>query len=233
MQRVNPEMRHVTTQFIGHLSPYAKNPTFIAWGLRLAMLRYGIDTRRRQAHFLGQLMHETLRFRYAEEIWGPTVQQRRYDPASGSTLARKLGNIYPGDGERFKGRGYIQLTGRYNYERYQEHLLSVEGEEAPDILSDPSLVATTHYAADVAGWFWKAHGLSLLADADDSERVTLRINGGRNGLADRIQETRRAWDLLGGQPSDPMTWLPEKLVPRELAVLDVPLVHLPREVRIA
>ena len=79
-----------------------------------AMQRFGIDRNvRRAAAFIAQLAHESGQFRFMEELWGPTEAQKRYEPQS--TLARGSGNTEQGDGFRFKGRGPIQVTGRFNY----------------------------------------------------------------------------------------------------------------------
>jgi putative chitinase len=70
------------------------------------MREFEVTTPLRQAAFLAQLAHESGQFRFMEEIWGPTPAQRRYEGR------RDLGNIQPGDGFRYKGRGPIQITGR-------------------------------------------------------------------------------------------------------------------------
>jgi predicted chitinase len=80
------------------------------------MTEFAIDAPPRAAAFLAQLAHESGQLRFMEEIWGPTGQQLRYEPAS--SLATSLGNTQAGDGKRFKGRGPIQITGRANYQRF-------------------------------------------------------------------------------------------------------------------
>ena len=104
--------------------------------LNAAMQAYGVNTMLRTAAFIAQLAHESGEFRWMEEIWGPTDAQRRYEPPN--ALAAKLGNTQAGDGKRFKGRGPIQITGRFNYKKYGDQLgidLTAEPERAgtPDI----------------------------------------------------------------------------------------------------
>jgi putative chitinase len=148
------------------------------------LTRNGIDTPLRIAHFLAQVGHESADLRYPEEIASGQAYEGRAD----------LGNTEPGDGQRFKGRGLMQLTGRTNYARYgaarQRDFLS--GDNPKLIASDPGL------AVDVAGWFWATQNLNNWADADDVETVTKKINGGYNGLDDRKARLACAkWFLLG------------------------------------
>lgn len=91
---------------------------------------------------------------------------------------KDLGNTEPGDGFKFRGRGLIQTTGRANYAATGEAL-------GIDLLRDPTLLALPENAARSAGWYWQSRGLNALADLGDFRRITLRINGGTNGLADR------------------------------------------------
>ncbi|MEO8060727.1 MAG: glycoside hydrolase family 19 protein [Burkholderiales bacterium] len=144
--------------------------------LNKAMQTYGVDTMQRTAAFIAQLAHESGEFRWMEEIWGPTDPQRRYEPPG--TLAARLGNTQPGDGKRFKGRGPIQITGRFNYAKYGT-LLGV------DLAAQPELAATPEFAFATAGLYWQSNGLNELADSGDFVKITRRINGGTNGLPDR------------------------------------------------
>jgi len=143
-----------------------------------AMARYGIDTPLRQAHFLAQVGHECAELTYMEEIADGSAYEGRDD----------LGNTEQGDGRRFKGRGLIQLTGRDNYRRYGAAIgVDLTRDEAwLTVASDPAR------CADAAGWFWSVNGLNALADADDVERVTRRVNGGLNGFEDRKAKLVRA-----------------------------------------
>jgi len=156
--------------------------------LNQAMQTYGVDTLLRTAAFIAQLAHESGELRWMEELWGPTAAQRRYEPPS--DLAKRLGNTQPGDGQRFKGRGPIQITGRFNYKKFGD-LLGIE------LIADPAVAATPEVAFATAGLYWKSNGLNELADAQQFVTITRRINGGTNGLEDRQKYYERAKALLG------------------------------------
>ncbi len=145
-----------------------------------AMSAYGLTSPLQVAHFLAQIGHESASLLYTEELASGDAYEGRRD----------LGNTQSGDGRRYKGRGLIQLTGRANYEAYGRY-------KGVDYLNQPELLATDPLAAvDVACWFWKAHGIDELAERDDVKAVTRRINGGYNGLDDRMQYLRRAKALI-------------------------------------
>jgi putative chitinase len=143
------------------------------------MTRYEINTPLRQAHFLAQVLHESGALLYTRELATGSAYEGRKD----------LGNIQVGDGAKFKGRGFIQLTGRANYIAYGKYI-------GKDLTIDPELVATV-YPADVAGWFWKTRNLSALADKDDFVGITKRVNGGTNGIDDRKAYLDRAKKAFG------------------------------------
>ncbi len=146
------------------------------------MAQSQINTPLRIAHFLAQLGHESGDLLYNEELADGSAYEGRTD----------LGNTETGDGPRFKGRGLIQLTGRSNYIAYGAYKVRdfVTGTNNTLIATDAIL------AVDVACWFWTTHGLNALADADDVNRITKKINGGYNGLADRKAHLERAKCLL-------------------------------------
>lgn len=148
----------------------------LAVDLAEAMRRFEIDTPQRAAMFIAQIAHESLGFRYTEEIASGAAYEGR---------VRDLGNTQPGDGKRFKGRSYIQITGRANYAALSRALKI-------DFLAHPKRLAEPRYAALAAAWWWKNHGLNALADSGDFLAVTREINGGTNGLADRQKYYRRA-----------------------------------------
>jgi predicted chitinase len=158
--------------------PAARNSELLPF-LSDALSEFAIDAPARAAAFLAQLAHESGQFRFMEELWGPTVAQRRYEPVT--SLSKTLGNTETGDGKRFKGRGPIQLTGRANYQRFG-NLLGV------DLMTDPTRAARPEVAFRIAGLFWSKKGLNELADngtAEAFKEITRRINGGFNGLPER------------------------------------------------
>jgi putative chitinase len=138
-----------------------------------------MDSPLRLAHFIAQLAHESGGFRYMEEIASGAAYEGRSD----------LGNVQPGDGKRYKGRGPIQLTGRANYREYGR-ALGIDFENHPEVVALPSV------GLMVACRYWATHKLNALADADDIEATTRRINGGLNGLADRKGYLAKAKGLL-------------------------------------
>lgn len=147
----------------------------LAVDLGEAMQKFDIATRQRAAMFIAQIAHESGGFRYREEIASGSAYEGRRD----------LGNTQPGDGRRFKGRTYIQITGRSNYQQVGRAL-------GTNFVRYPALLASPRYAARGAAWWWSSHGCNQLADRGDFIAVTRRINGGTNGLADRQRYYRRA-----------------------------------------
>lgn len=134
-----------------------------------------ITTPLRISHFLAQLAHESAGFSTTEEYASGSAYEGRAD----------LGNTQPGDGERFKGRGLIQLTGRTNY-RAAGATLKLDLEEAPELAADPVI------SLRIAAWYWSARSLNAPADQDNLLVITRRINGGTNGLASRRAYLGRA-----------------------------------------
>jgi putative chitinase len=153
--------------------------------LNRAMAEFEINKRLRVAAFLAQIAHESMEFLYMEEI----ASGRAYDITVNPRKAKQLGNIHPGDGPRYKGRGPIQLTGRNNY-RAAGKALGLNLEDNPQVAAQPTV------AFRVAGWFWKTHGLNALADVGNFKEITHRINGGQNGAADRKMYYDRALVVL-------------------------------------
>jgi putative chitinase len=160
----------------------------VAPHLNRAMAEAGIDSPARKAAFIAQVAHESGGFKYNEEI----ASGRDYEGR------RDLGNTQPGDGERFKGRGYIQLTGRANYAAAGKAL-------GLDLVNNPELAARPENAARVAAWYWNSRGLNGLADRGDFDGITKRINGGYNGKADRDQYHARAQQVLKDSVGLPST----------------------------
>lgn len=151
--------------------------------LTAAMAEFTIDTPKRQAAFLAQLAHESGSLKYTREI-GDDAYFAKYEGR------KDLGNIYPGDGLKFKGRGFIQVTGRSNYAACGYGL-------GIDLINSPEVIEQPTEAARSAGWFWKANNLNQFADWDKFGALTKKINGGYNGLDERIQFWLTARKVLG------------------------------------
>jgi putative chitinase len=141
---------------------------------------YHINTPLRLAHFMAQIEHESGGFKWLTELGGKSY----FDKYEGR---KDLGNTQLGDGAKFKGRGYIQITGRYNYTRLSK-------DTGIDFLNNPDLLAQEVNAIVSACWFWNKNKINELADKDDAKAVTKKINGGFNGLKDRL-ELLKKWKL--------------------------------------
>jgi putative chitinase len=173
--------------------------------------KYEINTPQRMAAFIGQCAHESNNFKSLEEnlnysavritqVWPRILLAKAQDAVSKGKAAiaeliygnrPQLGNTKEGDGGAFFGRGIIQLTGRANYTSFATAI------GVPEIIENPSLVATPKYACLSAGWFWDTRKLNLLADAGDYTTLTKRINGGTLGLDDRIAKIKKILAILG------------------------------------
>ena len=175
---------------------------------------YDINTPKRVVGFLSQIGHESEGMESLEESLNYSVSRllvmfgrhriseadaRKYGRAPGQPANQEmianlvyggewgeehLGNIVPGDGWTYRGRGLKQLTGRANYRRCGNAL----GE---DLVNNPERLLLPVNAALSAGWFWSERGLNEIADRGDVRAMTKRINGGDNGLAER----QALWDI--------------------------------------
>lgn len=146
--------------------------------LNSAMSEFGITTKLDQAAFLATVAHESGQLVYMRELADGKAYEMRAD----------LGNTWPGDGMRYKGRGPIQITGRANYAACGEAL-------GLDLISNPELLEIPENGCRGSAWFWKTHGISKWANAGDFDGVSDAINRGRktavigdsNGWADRLK----------------------------------------------
>ena len=132
----------------------------------------GITDKTELAMFMAQMGHESGSYKYRTEI----ASGEAYNP--GTRVGKVLGNTQPGDGPRFKGRGYVQLTGRWNYGHYGKMI----GE---DLVNNPDLAADPEIALKIAIAYWKDRVNRDAARKGNIRQVTKDINGGYNGLADR------------------------------------------------
>lgn len=158
------------------------------------------------AAFLGQLVVESGAFRHSVELWGPT-------PAQGSYEGRAdLGNNEPGDGFRYRGRGWLQVTGRANYWRLTARV-RVRFGHGPDFEQYPDMLAEPNWSAQSAAEWWDRHGCNRLADAWEIPRLSRLVNRGNadaaapaNHEAQRIAATEkvRAALTLRFPPLDPL-----------------------------
>ena len=171
----------ITGAQLQSIMPFAKAriPSFIA-PLNGAMHEFHINSPLRQAAFIAQIAHESGELRYVEEIASGIAYEHRKD----------LGNTQPGDGMKFKGRGLIQITGRNNYHECGKSL-------GFDLITNPELLETPDLACRSAAWFWASRGLNDLADKGDQERICRRINGGLNGLKERLAYFAKAKLYIG------------------------------------
>ena len=168
-------MPHATDEHIRTYLPFLND----------TMARFNIDTTIRQCHFLAQLAVESGSLRYVRELASGEAYEGR----------ESLGNIVPGDGVKFKGRGLIQLTGRENYQRFQDWLVLNYTEDI-DVMTYPELLESPELAVMVAGWYWEIRNVNAMADRDDVVSVTRKVNGGRNGLAQRVEFLNKAKLIL-------------------------------------
>lgn len=151
--------------------------------LNAAMVHYQIIGPKRVAAFIAQIGHESGQLKYVKEIWGPTAAQAKYEGR------KDLGNTVVGDGTKYRGRGLIQITGRANYMACGEGL-------GLDLINQPELLEKPQHACMSAAWFWAIKGLNTLADAGEITKISKRINGGSNGLQDRLALYKKACEVL-------------------------------------
>ena len=175
--------------------------TFNAWSDR-----FEINTPLRACFFISQVLHESGNLKFVEENLNYSADglmktwPNRFNRQKALEYARKPekianyvyadrmgnGNEASGDGWKYKGRGFIMTTGRQNYKAYADSEFCVG-----DLMSHPEWLAKSPGNTKSAMFFWWKNGLNELADMDDNEAVTKRINGGLIGLANRNFLLRR------------------------------------------
>lgn len=154
--------------------------------LNTAMLEGNIKPAIVQQMFMAQILHETGELRWSREL----ASGDAYNPPS--SLAKRLGNTQPGDGPRFKGGGWMQLTGRYNYTQFTKEVGLKHGY---DLVKNPERITEPKASALTAVWYWNSRKLTDYAMPGTEEafrEVTRRINGGYNGYDDRKKYWERA-----------------------------------------
>ena len=169
----------------------------------------------RGAHLLGQAHHESGGFKKTTEslyystperiqaVWPTRFETiadaepfaKNPEGLADKVYGDRMGN--EGEGFRWRGRGFLQLTGKFSYRKFAAEM------RLPDVMTDPDLVCE-EYAFETAQWFFQANGLFAIADAgvNDSiiKKITKRVNGGHHGLKDRINQTNKihSWLLKDG-----------------------------------
>jgi putative chitinase len=159
--------------------------------LDAAMAEFEISTPARQAAFLAQVGHESGGLHWLVELWGPTASQARYE------TRYDLGNVAPGDGFKYRGRGLLQVTGRANYKAVGDAL-------GVDLIAEPEKLGEPELACRSAAWFWKKHGCNELADKGDFDGISDTINRGHktpaigdaNGYPQRVGLWKAAQEAL-------------------------------------
>lgn len=170
--------------------------------------KYQINTGLRKSHFLAQILHESGYFKYKHENlnysakalltyfkkYFPTLEiakkyERKPEQIANKVYGGRMGNTFKGDGWKYKGRGYIQLTGRDNYTLATKDFNK-------DFVSNPDLIAQYPYCILLAGWYWDKKHLNYYADFDNITKITYRINGGYNGLQDRLNNLKIVKQIL-------------------------------------
>ena len=158
----------------------------VAAALRVACLKYDVKQPVEIAHLIAQLAHESGGFRFTREIWRDTPAQLRYESH------RLLGNTEPGDGKRFAGLWWVQLTGRWNHQAYADY----RGLTLEDL---HTLADDVFTSADVSLWYVSVlrKGFLTAARNNDIEAATRAINGGLNGFEDRKRRFAAVAPILG------------------------------------
>ena len=191
----------------------SKIPIQVVNELESVMREFNISNPFRLAHFLAQTAHESGNFKHVRENLNYSAEgllrtfPKYFDKWTAATYARKPemianivyesrmgnGNRNTGDGWRFRGAGYLQLTGRVNFKAFSDHIGDA------NIMIEPDLVATK-YPLTSAAWFFEKNKLWTICDEgvspDIVKQVRRRVNGGTIGLADAISKTNVLSNLL-------------------------------------
>ncbi len=175
---------------------------------------FGINNNLRMSHFLSQCSHESGHFKHLSENLNYSSEgllkifkkyfiseeiakgyARNPEKIASKVYANRMGNgdEISKEGYKYRGRGYIQLTGKNNYVNFGKYINE-------DIVGDPDLVSSPKYALMSAGWFWKSNGLNEISDKGSSMevviKITKKINGGTIGLEERNKLFNEYYNLL-------------------------------------
>lgn len=204
-------MTHLTQEKLFDIFPNAsQSPMDINDIVTLVNDASTLNTINRMAGFLAQAGHESAQFKFVRENLNYSADGLRrvfpkYFPTqeiavqyarkpvniASKVYANRMGNgpEHSGDGWRYRGRGFIQLTGRTNYEQCGTDL-------GMSLIENPEILESTKGAVRSALWFWNRNNLNRFADADDIRGMTKAINGGYNGLDERTRYYEKAKQVL-------------------------------------
>lgn len=155
-------------------------------GLNKVIVDQNMNTVNRIAGFLSQIGVESEELLYTREL-GNTSYFNKYDIRYAPEKARELGNLLPGEGAKYRGRGLIQVTGKFNY-------IACGKDLGLDLVNKPELLEEPFYAVESAGWYWGLRNINAAADADDIVKITKLVNGGTKAL-----DRRKAYYLKAKQ----------------------------------
>lgn len=180
-------------------------------GINEVSVKYSINTPLRMAHFLAQIMHESLDFTAVKENLNYSTKallltfpkyftpeqakdcERNQEKIGNRAYASRMGNgdIKSGDGYKFRGRSYIMITGKINYTDVGKSL-------GIDLISKPELLEEPKYALLASAWWWNSRNLNTVADKalKDVKSVTKIVNGGYNHLNDRQERFNKIYPIL-------------------------------------
>lgn len=204
----------ITENMITSIFPNAKSVGELVEAMNDMFPKYDINTEARVAGFLAQCGHESGGFRVMEEnlnysakaldsVFGKYFKRGGRDADEYARQPEKIanvvyasrmgnGNTASGEGYKFRGRGYIQLTGKNNYTKFSKSV-GMDIEDAIEYLS------TVEGALESACWYWHTNKLNKFCDKGDVKGMTKRINGGYIGLEDRVHHWELALQMLGGE----------------------------------
>lgn len=182
---------NLTYEQLRDIMPWApKDLSEFVEPLNITAEEFFINTRVRQVAFLAQLAHESGSFRYMEEIASGEAYETRGDLGNTQPEAIEAAARHGSTPGRFyKGHGPIQITGYHNHLECGKAL-------GLDLVNEPTLLTQPLHGCRAAGWYWKSRGCNDLADRGMFEVITRRINGGLNGLADRVAFLEKAREVL-------------------------------------
>ena len=179
--------------------PVASNPKV---DLLLKWAKQFIKDPAELAAFMAQCAHESDNFKTMDEYGSPERFAKKYDIQYNPAKAKQLGNDQPGDGIKYRGRGYIQLTGKYNYQKAGEWVSKFINHPV-DFVKNPDLVATPTAAALSSLWYWKTFVKPRTKSFANTKQVTKNINPGMRGQDNREQKARDWQAALNVKPVKP------------------------------